>query len=147
MADCFFHTAAATAISSQTPKRFGRALAEYLADVRPQTSLRSVFISCKAPLAGSQGGFGQRRDAAGMRSVRTGSGWALTTFLAAHFHGHHPTVRTSRLDNIAKLRIQPTNERPDRACAFHGVACWRVLDDGLLTKGNATPKQVILPSW
>jgi site-specific recombinase XerD len=34
------------------PTDVGRALAEYLADVRPQTSLRSVFISCKAPRRG-----------------------------------------------------------------------------------------------
>ena len=34
------------------PTDIGRALAEYLADVRPQTSLRSVFISCKAPRRG-----------------------------------------------------------------------------------------------
>jgi hypothetical protein len=59
-------------------------------------------------------------------------------------HEQHPTARTSRLDNIAKLRVQPTNERPDRACTFHWVASWRVLDDGLLTKGKAAPKQVIL---
>ena len=31
------------------PCDVGRALAEYLAEVRPQTSLRAVFISCKAP--------------------------------------------------------------------------------------------------
>lgn len=31
------------------PSEVGRALADYLTDVRPQTSLRSVFISCKAP--------------------------------------------------------------------------------------------------
>lgn len=31
------------------PTDVGRALAEYLTDIRPQTSLRSVFISCKAP--------------------------------------------------------------------------------------------------
>ena len=31
------------------PTEVGRALAEYLTDVRPQTPLRSVFISCKAP--------------------------------------------------------------------------------------------------
>ena len=31
------------------PADVGRALAEYLADIRPQISLRSVFISCKAP--------------------------------------------------------------------------------------------------
>lgn len=30
------------------PSDVGRALAEYLTDVRPQTSVRSVFISCKA---------------------------------------------------------------------------------------------------
>jgi site-specific recombinase XerD len=30
----------------------GRALTEYLSDVRPQTTLRSVFISCKAPRRG-----------------------------------------------------------------------------------------------
>jgi len=34
------------------PTDVGRALAEYLADVRPQTSLRSVFICCKAPRRG-----------------------------------------------------------------------------------------------
>lgn len=34
------------------PTDVGRALAEYLADARPQTSLRSVFISCKAPRRG-----------------------------------------------------------------------------------------------
>lgn len=34
------------------PTDVGRALAEYLADVRPKTSLRSVFISCKAPRRG-----------------------------------------------------------------------------------------------
>jgi site-specific recombinase XerD len=34
------------------PTDVGRALAEYLADVRPQTSLRSVFVSCKAPRRG-----------------------------------------------------------------------------------------------
>jgi site-specific recombinase XerD len=34
------------------PTDVGRALAEYLANVRPQTSLRSVFISCKAPRRG-----------------------------------------------------------------------------------------------
>jgi site-specific recombinase XerD len=34
------------------PTDVGRALAEYLAGVRPQTSLRSVFISCKAPRRG-----------------------------------------------------------------------------------------------
>jgi site-specific recombinase XerD len=34
------------------PADVGRALAEYVADVRPQTSLRSVFISCKAPRRG-----------------------------------------------------------------------------------------------
>jgi site-specific recombinase XerD len=34
------------------PTDVGRALAEYLTDVRPQTSLRSVFISCKAPRRG-----------------------------------------------------------------------------------------------
>lgn len=31
------------------PSEVGRALAGYLTDVRPQTSLRSVFLSCKAP--------------------------------------------------------------------------------------------------
>jgi site-specific recombinase XerD len=31
------------------PKEVGEALAEYLTDARPQTPLRSVFISCKAP--------------------------------------------------------------------------------------------------
>ena len=34
------------------PTDVGRALAENLADVQPQTSLRSVFISCKAPRRG-----------------------------------------------------------------------------------------------
>jgi site-specific recombinase XerD len=34
------------------PTDVGRALAEYLTDVRPETSLRSVFISCKAPRRG-----------------------------------------------------------------------------------------------
>ncbi|MCX2934281.1 tyrosine-type recombinase/integrase [Mycobacterium sp. CVI_P3] len=34
------------------PTDVGRALAEYLADVRPQTLLRSVFNSCKAPRRG-----------------------------------------------------------------------------------------------
>jgi site-specific recombinase XerD len=34
------------------PTDVGRALAEYLAEVRPETSLRSVFISCKAPRRG-----------------------------------------------------------------------------------------------
>jgi site-specific recombinase XerD len=34
------------------PIDVGRALAEYLADVRPQTALRSVFVSCKAPRRG-----------------------------------------------------------------------------------------------
>ena len=34
------------------PTDVGRALAEYLADVRPQTALRSVFVSCKAPRRG-----------------------------------------------------------------------------------------------
>ncbi|MCH9641542.1 MAG: site-specific integrase [Actinomycetia bacterium] len=34
------------------PSDVGRALAEYLTDIRPQTSLRSVFISCKAPRRG-----------------------------------------------------------------------------------------------
>lgn len=34
------------------PTDVGRALAEYLAEVRPQTSLQSVFISCKAPRRG-----------------------------------------------------------------------------------------------
>jgi site-specific recombinase XerD len=34
------------------PSDVARALAEYLAEVRPQTSLRSVFISCKAPRRG-----------------------------------------------------------------------------------------------
>jgi site-specific recombinase XerD len=34
------------------PSDVGQALAAYLSDVRPQTSLRSVFISCKAPRRG-----------------------------------------------------------------------------------------------
>lgn len=34
------------------PSDVGRALAEYLTDVRPQTSVRSVFMSCKAPRRG-----------------------------------------------------------------------------------------------
>jgi site-specific recombinase XerD len=34
------------------PADVGRALAEYIADVRPQTALRSVFLSCKAPQRG-----------------------------------------------------------------------------------------------
>jgi site-specific recombinase XerD len=34
------------------PTDVGRALAEYLAEARPETSLRSVFISCKAPRRG-----------------------------------------------------------------------------------------------
>jgi len=34
------------------PLDVGRALAAYLADVRPKTSLRSVFLSCKAPRRG-----------------------------------------------------------------------------------------------
>ncbi|WP_329056229.1 tyrosine-type recombinase/integrase [Amycolatopsis sp. NBC_01488] len=34
------------------PADVGQALAEYLADVRPATSLRPVFLSCKAPRRG-----------------------------------------------------------------------------------------------
>jgi site-specific recombinase XerD len=34
------------------PTDVGQALADYLADIRPETSLRSVFISCKAPRRG-----------------------------------------------------------------------------------------------
>ena len=56
------------------PTDVGRALAEYLTDVRPQTPLRSVFISLQGAQAGDQAGPGQRRDAAGMRPGRTTPG-------------------------------------------------------------------------